>query len=83
MRLRLDNVVFLLLSIALATLTYSPRQVLRTGVAAAIFWAVAALWVAAQPGVQFATGLGAGWSAIKPPEQMAFSTVMTPIGCLP
>jgi adenylate cyclase len=72
MRLRLDNMLFLLLSVALATLTYSPRQVLWTGVAAAISWTVAALWVAAQPGVYLATGLGVGWSAMKPPEQTAF-----------
>ncbi len=72
MRLRLDNMLFLLLSVALATLTYSPRQVLWTGVAAAISWSAAAVWIAAQPGVHLAVGLAAGWFAMNTPEQTVF-----------
>jgi adenylate cyclase len=53
MRLRLDNGLYLLLFVALSTLSYSPRQVLWTGVAGAICWTIATVWVGSLPGVRW------------------------------
>lgn len=53
MSLRLDNMLYLLLFVALATLSYSPRQVLWTGVAGAICWTAATIWVGTLPGVRW------------------------------
>ncbi|MFO1184548.1 MAG: adenylate/guanylate cyclase domain-containing protein [Bauldia sp.] len=53
MRLRLDNMLYPLLVVALSTLSYSPRQVLWTGFVAVVFWAGATLWVANSPGTKF------------------------------
>jgi len=69
LRLRLDNFVYLLLFVALATLTYSPRQVIWTGVCAALCWIVATLWIAQQPDVQFILGVGESWGSLSPAEQ--------------
>lgn len=52
-RLRYDSVLYLVLVIALSTLTYSPRQVLWTGLLGVVFWTVATFLVAAQPGVHW------------------------------
>ncbi len=52
--LRLDNMPYLLLFVALSTLSYSPRQVMWTGIAGALCWIVAAFWVASLPGVHWA-----------------------------
>jgi adenylate cyclase len=71
MRLRLDNILFFLPFVAVATLTYSPRQVLWTGAAAAICWSIAALWVTTQPGVHLAVGNGARWLAMSTAERTA------------
>ncbi|HLN10721.1 MAG TPA: adenylate/guanylate cyclase domain-containing protein [Xanthobacteraceae bacterium] len=70
LRLGLDNALWLLLFVALATLTYSPRQVLWTGISAAICWTAATLWIGNLPGVAFAFRFGQGWEAL-PPEQQA------------
>jgi adenylate cyclase len=51
--LRLDNMLYLLLFVALSTLSYSPRQVLWTGVAGAICWTIATIWVGTLPGVRW------------------------------
>ena len=51
--LRLDNVLYLLLFVGLSTLSYSPRQVIWTGVAGAICWSIGSLWVANLPGVHW------------------------------
>lgn len=53
MRLRLDNMLYPLLVVALSTLSYSPRQVLWTGTVAVFFWGVAALWVVNSPGAKW------------------------------
>ncbi len=53
MSLRLDNMLYLLLFVALSTLSYSPRQVLWTGVAGAICWTIATVWVGSLPGVKW------------------------------
>src|SRR5258706_8652455 len=52
--LRLDNMPYLLLFVALSTLSYSPRQVMWTGIAGALCWIVAAFLVASLPGVHWA-----------------------------
>jgi adenylate cyclase len=70
MRLRLDNILYPLLFIALATLSYSPRQVLWTGASAAICWSLATLWVAHQPGVRFVSGISFTWDFT--PEDVFF-----------
>ena len=51
--LRLDNILYLLVFVGLSTLSYSPRQVVWTGVAGAICWTIGALWVASLPGVHW------------------------------
>src|SRR5262249_21158695 len=51
--LRLDNVLYLLVFVGLSTLSYSPRQVIWTGVVGAICWMIGALWVASLPGVNW------------------------------
>jgi adenylate cyclase len=61
MRLRLDNFLYAVLFVALATLTYSPRQVLWTGLCGALCWSLGTLWVALQPGVRFVSGIGLTW----------------------
>ncbi len=58
LRLRLDNFLYPLLFVVLATLTLSPRQVIWTGVSAMLCWSAATFWVAAQPGVNFELGIG-------------------------
>jgi adenylate cyclase len=50
MRLRLDNSVYPLIFVALSALSYSPRQVLWTGIAGAVCWTTAAVWVGSLPG---------------------------------
>lgn len=52
-RLRYDSVLYLVLVIALSTLTYSPRQVLWTGLLGVVIWTLATFWVAAQPGIHW------------------------------
>ncbi len=54
--LRSEHLAYPVVFIALSTLTYSPRQVLWTGTAAAIMWTVASFWVAGLP--------GNGWAAM-------------------
>lgn len=71
LRLRLDNFLYPLLFIALATLTYSPRQVIWTGVCAALCWTLATLWIAHQPGVRFILGVGESWGSLSPAAQTA------------
>jgi adenylate cyclase len=71
MRLRLDNMLFLLLFVALAALSYSPRQVLWTGIAGAICWSLAVFWVMAQPGVHPPIGYGPQWDAMSSAERTA------------
>ena len=51
--LRLDNVLYLLLFVGLSTLSYSPRQVIWTGVAGALCWTIGSLWVASLPGAHW------------------------------
>jgi adenylate cyclase len=51
--LRLDNVLYLMLFVGLSTLSYSPRQVIWTGVAGALCWTIGSLWVASLPGVHW------------------------------
>jgi adenylate cyclase len=51
--LRLDNVLYLLLFVGLSTLSYSPRQVIWTGVVGAICWTIGSLWVASLPGAHW------------------------------
>src|SRR5579864_8325227 len=53
LRLRLDNFLYPLLFVVLSTLTLSPRQVIWTGVSAALCWTAATFWVAQQPGTRF------------------------------
>jgi len=57
-RLQLENSLYLVIFIALSTLTYSPRQVVWTGLFAAFCWAVAAAWIAQHPGVGFVFDAG-------------------------
>ena len=71
LRLRLDNFLYPLLFIALATLTYSPRQVIWTGVCAALCWTLATLWITQQPGVRFILGVGESWGSLSPSAQTA------------
>ena len=71
LRLRLDNILYPLLFIALATLTYSPRQVIWTGLCAALCWTLATLWIVHQPGVRFIVGAGETWGALSPAAQTA------------
>lgn len=71
LRLRLDNILYPLLFIALATLTYSPRQVIWTGLCAALCWTLATLWIVHQPGVGFIVGAGETWGALSPAAQTA------------
>src|ERR1700720_422819 len=52
-RLRLEEIVYLLLFSALSTYDYSPRQALWTGVAGAICWTIATVWVGSLPGVRW------------------------------
>jgi adenylate cyclase len=68
--LRLDNLLYLVLFVALSTLTYSPRQVLWTGGAGAICWTIATLWVSAQPGVHWLS-MGSAWMALDLAAQTA------------
>jgi adenylate cyclase len=69
LRLRIDNFLYLLLFVALATLTYSPRQVIWTGVCAALCWTAATLWIAHQPNVRFILGAGESWGSLSPAVQ--------------
>jgi adenylate cyclase len=78
MRLRLDNSLWLLLFVALATLTYSPRQVMWTGISGAICWTAATFWISALPGVVFTLRNGEGWQAMTPEQQTA--AVLNPYG---
>jgi adenylate cyclase len=71
LRLRLDNFLYPLLFIALATLTYSPRQVIWTGLCAALCWTLATLWIAHQPDVHFILGVGESWGSLSPTAQTA------------
>jgi adenylate cyclase len=61
MRLRLANFLYPLLFVTLATLTYSPRQVLWTGISAALCWSIATVWIAHQPGINFVMPAGLVW----------------------
>jgi adenylate cyclase len=54
MTLRLDNMLYFMVFVALSSLSYSPRQVLWAGIAGAICWVFAAIWIGAQPGVVWA-----------------------------
>ena len=78
MRLRLDNSLWLLLFVALSTLTYSPRQVMWTGISGAICWIAATFWISALPGVVFTFRNGEGWHAMTPEQQTA--AVFNPYG---
>jgi adenylate cyclase len=69
LRLRLDNFLYLFLFVVLATLTYSPRQVIWTGLCAALCWTFATLWIANQPDVHFILGVGESWGALSPAAQ--------------
>jgi len=71
LRLRLDNFLYPLLFVVLATLTYSPRQVIWTGVCAALCWTVVTLWIAQQPEVRFILGVGETWGSLSPAAQTA------------
>lgn len=71
LRLRLDNVLYLLMFIALSTLTYSPRQVIWTGMSAVICWTAATLSIASQPGVRFILGSGPGWETMGTEQRLA------------
>jgi adenylate cyclase len=71
LRLRLDNFLYPLLFVVLATLTYSPRQVIWTGVCAALCWTAATLWIARQPGVYFLLDVGETWGALSPETKAA------------
>jgi adenylate cyclase len=71
LRLRMDNTLFLALFIAFSTLTYSPRKVIWTGIAAILCWAVATLWVASLPDSIFATSRNPQWLAMTIAEQRA------------
>jgi adenylate cyclase len=53
--LRSEHLMYPVIFIALSTLTYSPRQVLWTGAAAAIMWTAASFWVAGLPGIHWST----------------------------
>jgi adenylate cyclase len=70
LHLRLDNLLYLVLFVALSTLTYSPRQVLWTGGAGAICWTIATLWVGAQPGVKWLS-MGSTWMGLDAAAQTA------------
>ena len=61
--LRLDNVLYLLVFVGLSTLSYSPRQVIWTGVAGALCWTIGALWVAGLP--------GSHWTSLVAPSDVA------------
>lgn len=78
MRLGLDNSLWLLLFVALATLTYSPRQVLWTGISGAICWTAATLWIGAMPGVTFVLRYPSGFDAMTLEQQSV--TVSSPHG---
>jgi adenylate cyclase len=71
MRLKFDNSLWLLLFVVLATFTYSPRQVLWTGISAAICWTAATLWIGALPGVSFAVRYPPNWLAMTQEQQAA------------
>jgi adenylate cyclase len=71
LRLRLDNFLYPLFFVVFATLTYSPRQVVWTGLCTAFWWSAATLWVAHQPGVYFILGVGRSWGALSPAAQAA------------
>jgi adenylate cyclase len=78
MRLSFDNSLWLLLFVALSTLTYSPRQVLWTGISGAICWTVATLWIGTLPGVSFVGRYPPRWQAMTLEQQAA--TVSSPHG---
>ena len=71
LRLRLDNSLWLLLFVALATLTYSPRQVIWTGISGALCWIAATFWIGTLPGSVFTFRNGEGWYAMTPEQQTA------------
>jgi adenylate cyclase len=54
MKLRFGTEIYYYVLLAAAMLTYSPRVVLATGLAAALGWALGALWVLDQPGTYVA-----------------------------
>ncbi len=57
--LRFDNVLYLLIFVALSTLSYSPRQVIWTGLAGAVCWTAGVLWVAGLPGAHWVPNITA------------------------
>ncbi len=69
LRLRLDNMPYLMMFVAISTLSYSPRQVMWTGICGALCWITATLWAASLPGVSVSFVGGGGWALLSPTEQ--------------
>jgi adenylate cyclase len=69
LRLRLDNMLYLVLFVALSTLTYSPRQVMWTGICGALCWIAATLWAISLPGVGFSFEGSSQFKLLSPTQQ--------------
>lgn len=69
LRLRFDNMLYLMLFVAIATLSYSPRQVMWTGICGALCWLAATLWAISLPGVSFSFVGGNRWELLNPTQQ--------------